>query len=771
MIKNKKSPSSPNIVLPKPALSKDQIESLNERFIKSKKCLSFLLEHSQGLIVLFNENKQVFYTNPITMKRNLFPPDLLMGQSLEKIIEFSKKIGNEVLTKQVEVVINSLEKVDIQGVAKNVQIQLANMSGGIHNVICDIGKIEDENDSFYAMVGLDVSDRTTLKAVNKQLLSPSGLPGRLMENSSDVICLLNKDCMVQFVNGSIEHLFGLSVEEIIGHSFLEFVDQDDRKKVTEAFSLIKKKEKNSTSFKYRAKKPTGEMRYFESIVTNFLNNPVINGIIVNTRDISEQVFSQEKYKMTLNSINDLIFTVDNKLNVVLTNDRYLVWAKRFKWTKNPLGKRIDNVINIKDSSVSEYVSVTKLKKRIVSEYEYEYDGEKFFFSVSKNPIIQDEELVGILVVISDETDKRLEEIKRKATEDYLKNVIDESNNLIFMIDAVGNIAFWNKEAEDVTGVNSSKIVGRHFSSVDVFSKDTTLRRYLDSISQGFEDSIDEMFLRCSEGNIRHFKMKAIPLKGVSKDELMGIIFMAREFTSIGKRSGRLNKGDCVYVVDKNWKDSFNLVGDFVSDSKKGLVVTRKEKSKMIKINQFGCTALLLGDEVGLGGDSDSLQRVSDKIEEFVSKNSNAIVLLDRVDYLISLFSFSEVMSLLYRLCSIIRSNEAVLVVRLNREIVDENEFALLVEELNSLPGEKIGSIEIDKTNLNILKLIMLKNDTNIAISFKDVGRELGISKVTVSKRIGMLLDFGLIVVNRKGKSKHIYITRKGKRFLEQRMVD
>lgn len=769
---NKAKPlSAAEKILPRPVLSKKQIDSIKKEVLKSEKILEFMIKNHQGLFGIFDSQFRVIHVNELTMKRNLFPPELLMGLSMAELVDFFKNNAPMVFYESFNEVYKLLKKVEKDGNLLGKDIYMPNLEGGMHKIHCDFYKIKTEKQIIYMIQGLDITDRETLKVVNKQLLSPGGLPGRMLENSSDVVAILNQDFMVQFINRSIESLSGLSVDEIVGHSFLEFVIDEDRNEISKAFSSIKKQSKKSTTFRFRAKNNTGEIRHFQTIATNFLHDPVINGIIINTTDISEIIFSQEKYEMTLNAINDLIFAVDDTLNVVLKNKSYSEWAKRFGWPKNPVGKRIDKIINVKDSSIDEFVSVAKLKKKISSEFDYDYKGKKFFFSVTKNPIMQDDEMVGILVVIRDETEKKVAELKRKTTEDYLRNVINESKNVIFMIDAVGKIAFWNKEAEQLIGFNSSKIVGRHFSSLEVFSKDTSLSNFVDSISQGLEDSLDELFLYCSDEHTRHFKIKAIPLKGVSKDELMGILFMGREFTSIGKRSGRLSYGDCVYVVDKNWKDSFNLIGDYVSDSRKGLVVTRQEKSKMVKINQFDCTPLLLGSEVAVAGDSSSFQRLSDEIEEFVSKNKNAIVLLDRVDYLISLFSFSEVMSLLYRLCSFVRSNEAVLVVRLNREIVDENEFALLMEELNPIPGEKIGSIEIDKTNLNILKLILLKNDTNIAISFKDVGRELGISKVTVSKRIGMLLDFGLIVVNRKGKSKHIYITRKGKSFLEQRMID
>ncbi len=771
MTNNSKSSSPAKKYLPEPELSKSQIDELTKNFLESKIGLDFLLENTLSLIILFDGEKRVFYINPVTMKRNLFPADILIGQSIVEAHKCCKKFGPKVFFEEIDFVYELLEKVDRQGTIRNVEFKLMNAEGGLHEITCDFGKIIDGEDTYYALVGLDVSDRVSLKALNTQLLSPGGLPGQMLENSSDIVGLLNKDGMMQFINGSYKSILGYSMDEMVGHSIFEFVLNDDRSKVRSNLAALKKTTGLSEYFRYRVKTKNGDIRYFETVGNNLLHDPVINGIIINTRDVTEQVIVEEKYKSTLNAIEDLIFTVDEKLTVYLCNEAYTKWAKRFGWPKNPIGKRIDKVLDINDTAISEYISFSKLKKKITSEFKYNFKGEDFYFAVTKTPINKDEKMIGILVVIRDDTKKIASEIERKATENYLKNVIDESKSIIFMIDANHKVAFWNKAAEDATGIKSSKVVGKYFSSLEVFSKDSSLQNYFECIEQGLEDSIDEIYLYCADEHAHLFKIKALPLSGVSDEGLMGILFMGREFSSIGKRSGRFKSGDCIYLVDNKWNDSFNLVGDYVSESKNGLIVTREEKTKMMKLDQFNCEALLLGKDVAVGSGVLALDQLLKSIKDFLSVNANAIVLLDRIDYLVSLYSFSDVMGLLYRLCSVVRNAEAVLLVRLNREVVDDNEFALLSEELSPLPGEKVESIEIDKTNLNILKLIMLKNDTNLTISFKDVGRELDISKVTVSKRIGMLLDFGLVVVNRNGKSKHIHITRKGRGFLGQRMVN
>ncbi len=769
---NKAKSSSPSEnFLPKPELSKSQIEETMKNFLESKKGLNFLLENTISLIILFDEKKRVFYVNTVTMKRNLFPADLLIGQSLEVANEFCKKVGPQQFFEEINLVLETLKKVDQVGIIKDVEFQLMNAEGGFHEIICDFGKIIDGKNIFYAMVGLDVSDRVSLKILNKQLLSPTGLPGRMLENSSDIVGLLNKDGMVQFINGAYKSISGYSMDEMVGHSFFEFVVNDDRSKVRTKLAALKKTTGLSEYFRYRIKTKNGDIRYLETIGNNLLHDPVINGIIINSRDVTEQVIVEEKYGSALNAMEDLIFNLDENLKITLCNASYAKWAKRFGWVKNPIGKRIDKVSNVKDSAIQELIAVVQKKKKITGELKYNFQGEDLYFSVTKSPIIKDEKLMGILVVIRDETKRRVSEIERKATENYLKNVIDESKSIIFVIDANRKVAFWNKATEEATGIKPTKVVGKYFPSLEVFSKDASIQNYFECIEQGLEDSIDEIYLYCSDEHARLFKIKALPLSGVSDEGLMGVLFMGREFSSIGKRAGRLKPGDCIYLVDNKWKDSFNLVGDYLSESKKGLIVTREEKTKMMKIDQFNCEALLLGNDVAVGSEVSALNQLLKSIKDFLTDNANAIVLLDRIDYLVSLYSFSNVMGLLYRLCSVVRNAEAVLLVRLNREVVDDNEFALLSEELSPLPGEKVESIEIDKTNLNILKLIMLKNDTNLTISFKDVGRELDISKVTVSKRIGMLLDFGLVVVNRKGKSKHIHITRKGRGFLEQRMVN
>ena len=771
MTNDSRSSSPAESILPKPELSEKQIDSIMKEVLKSEKILEFMIKNHQGVFGLFDSELRVIHVNAITMQRNLFPPEMVMGISMPELIDFFRENAPKIFYESFFEVFKLLKKVQKDGKVLGKEIYMPNLEGGMHKIYCDIFKIETEKQSIFMLQGLDVTDRESLRTLNKQLLSPSGLPGRLLENSSDIVSLLNKDGMVQFINGAYERITGYSMDEMIGHSVFEFVLEEDRNKVRKKLSMLKNNKDFHEYVRFRLKTKNGDIKYLETIGSNLLHDPIVNGIIINVRDVTEKVIDEEKYESTLNAMEDLIFNLDENLNVTLHNDVYDKWAKRFGWSKNPIGKPIHKISDVDDSAIQELIAVVNQKKTIIRELNYKIHGEDLFFSVTKSPIIKDDEFIGILVVIRDITEKRVAEIERKATENYLRNVIDQSKSIIFMIDANRKVAFWNVAAEQATGIKKSKLVGKHFSSLEVFSKDTCIHNYMECIEQGLEDSIDEIYLYCSDEHAHIFKIKAVPLSGVSDEGFMGVLFMGREFSSIGKRSGRLKSGDCIYLVDTKWKDSFNLLGDYVSESKPGLVVTREEKSKMMKIDQFNCKSLLLGRDVAVGSKPSDLHKLSKSIEDFLIENQKAIVLLDRFDYLISLYSFSEVMALLYRLCSAIRNAGAVLLVRLNREVIKDNEFALLAEELNPLPGEKVESIEIDKTNLNILKFIMLKNDTNITISFKDVGRELDISKVTVSKRIGMLLDFGLVVVNRKGKSKHIHITRKGRGFLEQRMMN
>jgi len=55
--------------------------------------------------------------------------------------------------------------------------------------------------------------------------------------------------------------------------------------------------------------------------------------------------------------------------------------------------------------------------------------------------------------------------KLKNTKDYLDNIIENANDIIYILDKNGNFKLVNKKAEEITGYRREELIGKHFTEV------------------------------------------------------------------------------------------------------------------------------------------------------------------------------------------------------------------------------------------------------------------------------------------------------------------
>lgn len=112
----------------------------------------------------------------------------------------------------------------------------------------------------------------------------------LIENSSDVITILDAKGRITFESPSVERVLGYSQEALIGRNAFDLIHPNDLPPVLEAFSG----EKFAAAVEYRFRHRDGSWRVLESMGRNLLGDPHVGGIVVNSRDITERRKAEER---------------------------------------------------------------------------------------------------------------------------------------------------------------------------------------------------------------------------------------------------------------------------------------------------------------------------------------------------------------------------------------------------------------------------------------------------------------------------------------------
>ena len=119
----------------------------------------------------------------------------------------------------------------------------------------------------------------------------------LLENASEVVTIYEENQVIRYISPSVQRIFGYTQEELIGHSDLEHITEEGQKAFLDMFSALIKKPKQSVTVQYLYNtKDRGEV-WVETTGTNLLDDPAVQGVVLNARDITERKRAEQEERM------------------------------------------------------------------------------------------------------------------------------------------------------------------------------------------------------------------------------------------------------------------------------------------------------------------------------------------------------------------------------------------------------------------------------------------------------------------------------------------
>ena len=109
----------------------------------------------------------------------------------------------------------------------------------------------------------------------------------LIEHASDMIAILDRSGTIQYASPAYHHVLGLTTSDLVGRSPLDLVVEDDREALEQALTGTGRSAGGATILA-RFRRADGAYRRLEVVVTNLLDDPAVHGIVLNSRDVTEQ---------------------------------------------------------------------------------------------------------------------------------------------------------------------------------------------------------------------------------------------------------------------------------------------------------------------------------------------------------------------------------------------------------------------------------------------------------------------------------------------------
>ncbi len=152
----------------------------------------------------------------------------------------------------------------------------------------------------------------------------------LVQHSSDVITVTDRVGKIIYQSPSVSPVFGYAVDELVGKELQRFVHPDDVRAVIR--SLIETaRSSGSDRIECRIRHRDGTWRSVESAVTAGLDDPSINGLVLNTRDVTER--KQLEEQLAHQAFHDSLTGLANR---ALFRDRVEHAMARMRRAKRPI---------------------------------------------------------------------------------------------------------------------------------------------------------------------------------------------------------------------------------------------------------------------------------------------------------------------------------------------------------------------------------------------------------------------------------------------------
>jgi PAS domain S-box-containing protein len=392
--------------------------------------------------------------------------------------------------------------------AKGFDWQVIRKDGTNRYIEGSISLLKDSEDKRIGFRGI-ARDITERKFIEDKLRQEEHRFRAFIEHSSDIIVVADLTGTITYINPAVEHVLGFKPEERIGRKGFELVHPDDSTFLAESFiSLITDITPRVVKGEIHLRHKNGTYRTLEAVGSNLINNNVVEGVVLNYRDITES----KRTRRTLKENENRLRGITQNLPGII----FQFYAKDSgEYGMSYISERLTEFLGIKgktDDPFPLFISrvheedrdrvLASIKTAMETETSWNFEGrvavasgEIIWFQGLATPTRQKDQLVfdGILLDIT----------KRKLAEEKFHKIFMTTPDCIAITRLMdGLIIEVNSGFEEITGWTRSKALGRTSNEINFWSNTTDKSFMINELKSGRDILHREFEFQRRDGSVR-----------------------------------------------------------------------------------------------------------------------------------------------------------------------------------------------------------------------------------------------------------------------------
>lgn len=321
--------------------------------------------------------------------------------------------------------------------------------------ISGLPRYEDGEFRGFRGVGRNVTDLQRLIEEN----------GALIENSLDVVAIMDAGGKFMEVRGAVEDVLGYTPLELIGSTYLDFVHPEDQPAVVSANQNLRLGDGKLTDFENRWKRRNGELAYLASSI-HWMEDSDLH--YITTRDVTktyiahqEQRKADHQLKMMLESLSDAFFAVDNDWRILYANAKAAAFVGIER--DSAIGRTLLDVEPRLQHTPAFPFYLKAMEEKHNAQFEIFYEPANAW---TETRIHAHEH--GLSIFFQDITERRLAERKVLQNEQRFRQMIDITPAGYFGTNGDGIIQQVNPAFCTMTGYDAHELIGQHIRVISSF---------------------------------------------------------------------------------------------------------------------------------------------------------------------------------------------------------------------------------------------------------------------------------------------------------------
>lgn len=132
---------------------------------------------------------------------------------------------------------------------------------------------------------IEITDRVMAQ---QDLARTSAFFRALIENTLDVVTIIDNKGIIRYESPSIKRVLGYSQDELIGRSPLDLTHPEDVSNIRQVLDRLRQRGMTSAPVEFSFRHKDGGWRILEGVAKHAVEDPAVGGIVVTSRDVTDR---------------------------------------------------------------------------------------------------------------------------------------------------------------------------------------------------------------------------------------------------------------------------------------------------------------------------------------------------------------------------------------------------------------------------------------------------------------------------------------------------